>query len=79
MNMWRVGEDMGSKEMDGCPLTVIPNILYQHIDPQLSGQVCCQGHQHPASTITHIRIGPHEPIVPINGQWTFIFGRLGIR
>jgi hypothetical protein len=21
MNMWRVGEDMGSKEMDGCPLT----------------------------------------------------------
>jgi hypothetical protein len=23
MNMWRVGEDMGSKETDGCPLTVI--------------------------------------------------------
>jgi hypothetical protein len=22
MNMWRVGEDMGSKETDGCPLTV---------------------------------------------------------
>jgi hypothetical protein len=21
MNMWRVGEDMGSKEMDRCPLT----------------------------------------------------------
>jgi hypothetical protein len=21
MNMWRVGEDIGSKEMDGCPLT----------------------------------------------------------
>jgi hypothetical protein len=21
MNMWRVGEDMGSKEMEGCPLT----------------------------------------------------------
>jgi hypothetical protein len=21
MNMWRVGEDMGSKETDGCPLT----------------------------------------------------------
>jgi hypothetical protein len=22
MNMWRVGEDMGSKETDGCPLTL---------------------------------------------------------
>jgi hypothetical protein len=22
MNRWRVGEDMGSKETDGCPLTV---------------------------------------------------------
>jgi hypothetical protein len=21
MNRWRVGEDRGSKEMDGCPLT----------------------------------------------------------
>jgi hypothetical protein len=21
MNRWRVGEDMGHKEMDGCPLT----------------------------------------------------------
>jgi hypothetical protein len=21
MNRWRVGEDIGSKEMDGCPLT----------------------------------------------------------
>jgi hypothetical protein len=25
MNMWRVGEDMGSKEMDGCPLTGVAN------------------------------------------------------
>jgi hypothetical protein len=24
MNMWRVGEDMGSKETDRCPLTVAP-------------------------------------------------------
>jgi hypothetical protein len=23
MNRWRVGEDRGSKEMDGCPLTLI--------------------------------------------------------
>jgi hypothetical protein len=23
MNRWRVGEDMGSKETDGCPLTVL--------------------------------------------------------
>jgi hypothetical protein len=22
MNRWRVGEDRGSKEMDGCPLTL---------------------------------------------------------
>jgi hypothetical protein len=22
MNRWRVGEDMGSKETDGCPLTM---------------------------------------------------------
>jgi hypothetical protein len=22
MNRWRVGEDMGSKEIDGCPLTL---------------------------------------------------------
>jgi hypothetical protein len=24
MNRWRVGEDTGSKEMDGCPLTLPP-------------------------------------------------------
>jgi hypothetical protein len=24
MNRWRVGEDRGSKETDGCPLTVGP-------------------------------------------------------
>jgi hypothetical protein len=24
MNRWRVGEDMGSKETDGCPLTDVP-------------------------------------------------------
>jgi hypothetical protein len=23
MNRWRVGEDRGSKEMDGCPFTVL--------------------------------------------------------
>jgi hypothetical protein len=23
MNRWRVGEDRGSKETDGCPLTVV--------------------------------------------------------
>jgi hypothetical protein len=28
MNRWRVGEDRGSKEMDGCPLTDgLDNIL----------------------------------------------------
>jgi hypothetical protein len=27
MNRWRVGEDMGSKEMDRCPLTEHYNIL----------------------------------------------------
>jgi hypothetical protein len=26
MNMWRVGEDMGSKETDGCPLTLHQDI-----------------------------------------------------
>jgi hypothetical protein len=25
MNRWRVGEDMGSKEMDRCPLTTAPS------------------------------------------------------
>jgi hypothetical protein len=25
MNRWRVGEDRGSKEMDGCPLTIMAN------------------------------------------------------
>jgi hypothetical protein len=24
MNRWRVGEDRGSKETDGCPLTDVP-------------------------------------------------------
>jgi hypothetical protein len=26
MNRWGVGEDMGSKETDGCPLTAIDNL-----------------------------------------------------
>jgi hypothetical protein len=26
MNRWRVGEDRGSKEMDGCPLIVVRKI-----------------------------------------------------
>jgi hypothetical protein len=26
MNMWRVGEDMGSKETDGCPLTEVQDL-----------------------------------------------------
>jgi hypothetical protein len=30
MNKGRVGEDRGSKEMDGCPLTV-QDLLLQHI------------------------------------------------
>jgi hypothetical protein len=29
MNMWRVGEDMGSKETDGCPLTAMVPESYQ--------------------------------------------------
>jgi hypothetical protein len=28
MNRWRVGEDRGSKEMDGCPLTVLLRVFY---------------------------------------------------
>jgi hypothetical protein len=28
MNMWRVGEDMGSKETDRCPLTDIGFLYY---------------------------------------------------
>jgi hypothetical protein len=31
MNMWRVGEDMGSKETDGCPLTVIAYLLRKKV------------------------------------------------
>jgi hypothetical protein len=27
MNRWRVGEDMGSKEMDRCPLTVTTRLV----------------------------------------------------
>jgi hypothetical protein len=27
MNRWRVGEDIGSKETDGCPLTVSMFVL----------------------------------------------------
>jgi hypothetical protein len=29
MDRWRVGEDRGSKEMDGCPLTAGPSLLSQ--------------------------------------------------
>jgi hypothetical protein len=28
MNRWRVGEDRGSEEMDGCPLTKMSSTLY---------------------------------------------------
>jgi hypothetical protein len=39
MNMWRVGEDMGSKEMDGCPLTsTAPSAPLQLVE---SPRVCC--------------------------------------
>jgi hypothetical protein len=31
MNRWRVEEDIGSKETDGCPLTE-PDILHGHIE-----------------------------------------------
>jgi hypothetical protein len=27
MNRWRVGEDRGSKEMDGCPLTLRAGLI----------------------------------------------------
>jgi hypothetical protein len=30
-----------------------------------------------ASNIDHIRIVPHDPTAPSDGQWTSIFGRLG--
>jgi hypothetical protein len=30
MNRWRVGEDMGSKEIDGCPLTVVVHPAVQY-------------------------------------------------
>jgi hypothetical protein len=33
MNRWRVGEDRGSKETDGCPLTV-PPILTSALFPK---------------------------------------------
>jgi hypothetical protein len=29
MNRWRVGEDRGSKEMDGCPLTPVPSFVLE--------------------------------------------------
>jgi hypothetical protein len=28
MNRWRVGEDRGSKGMDGCPLTNILDLIF---------------------------------------------------
>jgi hypothetical protein len=38
MNRWRVGEDIGSKETDRCPLTLIPSLAddLHHPHPQLS-------------------------------------------
>jgi hypothetical protein len=31
MNRWRVGEDRGSKETDGCPLTIFAPLLHSCI------------------------------------------------
>jgi hypothetical protein len=55
------------------------NAPCQHIDLWLSGQVCHQWRQHLASIISHIKMGSCDPMVPSDGQWTFIFGRLGTR
>jgi hypothetical protein len=35
MNRWRVGDDRGSKETDGCPLT--PRVLMHHFYNFLHG------------------------------------------
>jgi hypothetical protein len=32
MNRWRVGEDRGSKETDGCPLTALPVCATHAVD-----------------------------------------------
>jgi hypothetical protein len=32
MNRWRVGEDRGSKETDGCPLTGLPLVVFADAD-----------------------------------------------
>jgi hypothetical protein len=36
MNRWRVGEDRGSKETDGCPLTV----SYEYLNGDRSSRRC---------------------------------------
>jgi hypothetical protein len=43
MNRWRVGEDRGSKEMDGCPLTVGDIVVIANqtkMTFQFGGQEC---------------------------------------
>jgi hypothetical protein len=39
MNKWRVGEDRGSKQMDGCPLTVPFAALWKGVKGRLTEDI----------------------------------------
>jgi hypothetical protein len=41
MNRWRVGEDRGSKEMDGCPLTTSYFLEYDFFGVQVPLSMMC--------------------------------------
>jgi hypothetical protein len=50
MNRWRVGEDRGSKEMNGCPLTAPGNKVWLDGSDIATNQ--------PSSKLSHQQLGP---------------------
>jgi hypothetical protein len=72
MNMWRVGEDMGSKETDECPLTLTHRLSSTPRSPLLIPQP----HR---TSLRCIGTGPHDTMAPSAVMWTPIYGRLGDR
>jgi hypothetical protein len=66
MNRWRVGEDRGSKEMDGCPLTISVNQSQTYHFQDVSNQRTNGDEQTNVGLINTIGEGAERPGISSN-------------
>jgi hypothetical protein len=64
---------------DHSNLLTMVNMSGQYFNTEQLGQFYHKWPWYLTTTITHIGIGPCDPMAPCNGWWTSIFGRLGTR